>query len=63
MGNRRNWQHRRMVEATRAADKANVATLERPEMSGWWSAHDKCWCGRESGHTWPGKDLGAAHPR
>lgn len=23
----------------------------------------RCWCGQEHNHDWPGKEIGAAHPR
>jgi hypothetical protein len=26
-------------------------------------AGDRCWCGEERNHDWPGKDAGAPHPR
>lgn len=29
------------------------------KVIGTWS----CWCGRTDPHDWPGKDIGAPHPR
>lgn len=43
------------------APKRGGAALVRPEET--LGDEEHCWCGFPLGHTWPGKDGGAKHPR
>lgn len=46
-----------------AAKYRNRGSKRGPDPAGPTIHCDGCWCGKEHGHDWPGKDAGSPHPR